>query len=348
MNLEGSLESFGLPDVLTLLASTKKTGALHLRRTGGTGLIRMREGAVSAASGRMSRRALASRLVASGLLSDDALESLVELLSNDPERGLIAVVLDAGMVGYNDLVRVASEAAVDAVGDLLSWPEGFFSFDPDEPDPEPLDLRLQVGDLVAEGARRQESLQRLGDRAPSDDAVVAVAFAPEGDLTVSSEEWRLLALVDGRRALHDVVALAGGVEHDVRTLIAELLGRGLLVSSSTAEEHLAPLLRRQGLLAALESDRAGIDLTAPELEASELEASELEASERDSDVRVPVAPPSVVPPVPISVATRTSGSLAMATQPALGSEMPNAEPVEEDAAVTKSLLLRLIAGVRGL
>jgi hypothetical protein len=38
----------------------------------------------------------------------------------------------------------------------------------------------------------------------------------------------------------------------------------------------------------------------------------------------------------------------MATQPALGSEMPNAEPVEEDAAVTKSLLLRLIAGVRGL
>ena len=33
MNLEGSLDAFGLPDVFALLAITGKTGGLHLRGT---------------------------------------------------------------------------------------------------------------------------------------------------------------------------------------------------------------------------------------------------------------------------------------------------------------------------
>jgi hypothetical protein len=371
MNLEGSLESFGLPDVLALLASTKKTGALHLSRTGGAaGLIRLREGAVSAASARHSRRALASRLVAAGLLSDDALATLVERLAASPDRGLVAVVLDDGMVSYNDLVTVASEAAVDAVGDLLSWPSGSFSFDPDEPDPEPLDLRLQVAELVAEGQRRQESLRRLGDRAPDDTSVLSMTFDPAGQTTVSDLEWRLLALVDGRRQLAEVVALAGGVEHEVRTLIADLLGRQLLVASTTAEEHLAPLLRRQRLLSAL--DDPAIDLTAaahqlPEVASppppppvAEPEPEPVSAPSlapppgpasgplsREPDLHVPVATPAPAPVTASLGRPTTSGSLAMAAEPALGGE-PAEDQVEEDAAVTKSLLLRLIAGVRGL
>ena len=82
MNLEGTLDAFGLPDVVALLAGTGKTGGLQLRHAQGPGLVHgvvwFREGRISGASSDRSRASLVRRVVGSGAVDDAALRHAVQ------------------------------------------------------------------------------------------------------------------------------------------------------------------------------------------------------------------------------------------------------------------------------
>src|SRR3954466_15245807 len=78
MRLEGTLDAFSLPDIFQLLSFTKKTGALHLRRTGLHGVVHFASGSVTGASSDEARRGLARRLAGAGAASDEALTAAVE------------------------------------------------------------------------------------------------------------------------------------------------------------------------------------------------------------------------------------------------------------------------------
>ena len=59
MNLKGSLDAFGLPDVFALLSTTGKTGGLLLRRStpaGLQGVVWFRDGRICGASGLLRTR----------------------------------------------------------------------------------------------------------------------------------------------------------------------------------------------------------------------------------------------------------------------------------------------------
>jgi hypothetical protein len=94
MRLEGTLDAFSLPDIFQLLSFTKKTGALHLRRTTGEGgrplhgVVHVRGGLVTGARGDASRQELGRRLVGTGLVDDEALAQAAEDLADDPAAGL--------------------------------------------------------------------------------------------------------------------------------------------------------------------------------------------------------------------------------------------------------------------
>ena len=73
MKLEGSLDAFGLGDVITLLATTGKSGALRLRRnefTGPAGVVWFRDGLIAGASPDSSRASLLRRIVGAGAVEE--------------------------------------------------------------------------------------------------------------------------------------------------------------------------------------------------------------------------------------------------------------------------------------
>jgi hypothetical protein len=82
------------------------------------------------------------------------------------------------------------------------------------------------------------------------------------DPHVTREEWSLLALVDGRRSVADLVDLTGSGQYAVVSTLAALVGRGLLEvrpapgsqADPDAEDHVAVVVRRQKLLAVLEGE----------------------------------------------------------------------------------------------
>lgn len=362
MRLEGTLDAFSLPDIFQLLSYTKKTGTLHLRRESQHGAVHLRDGAVIGGRGDVARQALGRRLVGAGLVDDTALADAAEKVLNDPALGLGKLLVDAGAVPADVATQVAVEQASDAVFELLRWPDGEFAFVMDEGDPDDVGAALAVEDVVAEGTRRMAAWSELADTVPSLDAVVAVLPSPDEDPVVSRDEWSLLALVNGARTVGDLVALAGTGEFVVVSALAGLADRGLVaVGGPPATED--PQAQRLQLLSALEGRPVALEV--PQARPAE-PPPQPPAQERRAVI--PERPEPFVPPrqpqhaEPVPAFSRyaaqpvassghaasapsapvTAGAHALATDPVASSY------IDRDPAVNKSLLLRLIAGVRGL
>ncbi len=378
MRLDGSLEDFGLPDVLQLLAQTQKTGALHLQATDSArrGLIRLGGGSVDGACSDLRRQALARRLVGAGIVSDDALTGAVD----DVRAGaasLVRALIERSGLAPDEVKPVAADHATDAVCELLRWTSGTFSFMVGEVDPDQLELALRAEELVAEGQRRMQVWPTLTSHIPSPDSVLRLAAAPSFDPSCTREEWALLALVDGSRSVSEIVALLGRSEFAVAGALAALVERGLLTVSADGS-GLADLQRRQAIVAALETDGGMVSPAPSSLQESPAAASastaaastappaaEVPQAREASSVAppdVPASAPAPTPdPAPATSRARifdqplTHGNTALDPAPHADPEAavaprtaPDTAARGIDSAVTKSLVLRLIAGVRGL
>jgi hypothetical protein len=364
MRLEGTLDAFSLPDIFQLLSYTKKTGTLHLRRDGHHGVVHLREGAVTGGRGDAGCQALGRRMVGSGLVSDKDLADAVELLLDSPGEGLGRTLLSQGSVPEDDAKRLAIEQAKDAVFELLRWEAGEFAFVMDEVDPDDVGAALEVEEIVTEGRRRLETWPALVQKVPSVDAPVSMAAAPDGDAALSKDEWTLLSLVDGRRTVRDLVTLSGNGEYVIVSALAALAERGLVHVVERAD-GLDPMLQRQQLLAALEGHEVPKAAPVEPRKSVIPERPEPFAPDRQPDYAEEPVPavtriasqPSVAAHVAASASAGSSAGSSVGAVEGAHALKPETAPapvpghsglIDRDPSVNKSLLLRLIAGVRGL
>jgi hypothetical protein len=265
VKLEGSLDAFSLPDIFQLLSFTKKSGGLHLRRATTRGSVYFRDGAVTGASSDDGRQALARRLVGSAGIGETELSAAVERAANEG-IGVSRALLDAGAVDPDFLRSLVAEQIVDAVFDLLRWSEGDFSFTVDEPGPDDVGISLGVEPVVNDARSRLESWDHACRVVPSPETVLALPVGVREDPVVTRGEWALLALVDGRRTVAGLVALAGRGDYAVVSQLAALIERGLLkVRTQDAGEGALALARRQDILGRLENEQvaAAVDDVEP-------------------------------------------------------------------------------------
>ena len=428
MKLEGSLDAFSLPDVFQLLSYTKKTGGLHLAHDGCDGVVYFASGEVTGASADGSRHPLARRLIGAGSVEDDALRAAVERVEAGEGLGVAKALLESGSVDAELLRRAAQEQSVDAVFDLLRWREGDFAFVLDEANPDDVGFAAPASNVLEEAEGRRGTWDTVSRVVPSPDAVLSMPVVLAEDPAINRDDWALLALVDGRRTVAQLVDLAGCGQYAVVSTLAALVERGLLAVSETAGDHASVVARRQALLAPLEqtfvpvsapvplaeavavapdvpaglepvADDAGEPASSPAPEPDAPVGHEQPPGGQDTPDTTPAdvaepdepavagavaslggahVPGDVVPPRPepflprrqadFDDEHRTADAVAMAptaqspvTIPAQvgssgGGEVvgatalaldPNA-PIERDPSVNRSLMLRLIAGVRGL
>ncbi len=258
MKLEGSLDAFSLPDIFQLLSFTKKTGGLHLAHDGADGVVFFAGGQVTGAAADSSRQPLARRLVGSGNVADEVLSAAVEAASTGDRLGVVRALLEKGAVDSELLRRAATDQSVDAVFDLLRWRNGDFAFVVDETNPDDVGVTLSVESVLADTEARRVTWETVSAVVPSPRAVLAMPVVLPAEPQVSREEWSLLALVDGRRSVTDLVDLTGSGQYAVVSTLAALVQRGLLEvrpaegEDGADEDHVAVVLRRQALLAPLE------------------------------------------------------------------------------------------------
>lgn len=406
MKLEGSLDAFSLPDVFQLLSLTKKSGGLHLTNGQVSGVVYFAGGAVTGASSDASRQALARRLVGLGAADDAALRRAVERAAADG-AGVTRALVEAGAVDPSVVQRLALQQVVDAVFDLLRWPNGDFSFAMDEENPDEVGLSVPADQIVSEAAARRESWESLSRLIPSPEVVLTMpVVVPEGT-TVAPDEWALLSLVDGVRPVGELVDVSGAGQFAVVSTLGALLQRGLLaIRDEESPDHIALVRRRQQLLAPLEGGPAAASPATPTPEpvpTVTVGAVGVAGMAAAGAVTAPAAPAAPTPEPLAPAATAEPGVLPGAHDPA-GVVPPRPEPflpkrevdhpepsrapsfaaptaggapvspplsapstgatgtvgtataaqpvaesaIERDPTVNRSLMLRLIAGVRGL
>src|SRR5438034_1214233 len=200
MAIEGPLRELGIHDVFQLLDLSRKTGMLRV-----TSQLRDDEGVVYFDAGRVVHASVRSK--------PSTLDASAEGLS---ER---------------DLERKIRQQIENTVFDLMSWREGFFSFEERAVADVPSRVRVATESLLMEGARRIDEWSRIADTVPNLAVIprlAAMSEDHEGKLDLLPHEWEVLTMIDGERDLREIAGALGRGEFEIAKVAYGLVTTGVI------------------------------------------------------------------------------------------------------------------------
>ena len=238
MAIEGPLRELGIHDVFQLLDLSRKTGVLRV-----TSELRDDEGMVYFDGGRVVRANIRSKtlptelaLVQAGKVAEAELEDARAKQRNGRAGAdVIDLLLEAGAISPRELERQLRLQIESVVFELMSWREGFFSFEERGAGEIPRDSRIKVSteSLLMEGARRIDEWSRIADKVPSLGVVPELAplanESGESQLDLLPHEWEMLTMIDGQRDLRAIAATLGRDEFEVAKVAYGLVSTGVIV-----------------------------------------------------------------------------------------------------------------------
>jgi len=268
MPLSGNLRQFALPDILRVIESGQRTGALVLSRGKLRAAIYFSAGQWLLAERIGSSLVLAQHLARVGLITPETFEAAIGIpfaeAGEVPDVQIVRTLIGAHLLNHDDLRTFAVDDAVNLLTIMLGWPDGDFFFEDGTPPPQGrLALPLPVGPLVAQALRYAKAggaaspVNGVGSvsgangmhgassanamppyQTPRPRAVVgldAVLDFAEIDadsgaaVQLTQDQWRFLTAVDGRLPLGAVIQRLQAPEHVILRLAAELLASRVLV-----------------------------------------------------------------------------------------------------------------------
>lgn len=264
MAIEGPLRELGIHDVFQLLDLSRKTGVLRV-----TSELRDDEGVVFFDSGRVVRASIRTQtvpaeiaLLQSGKITEDDLAAARAAKENGRaprDVDLLDLLLEGGAITARELERQLRLQIESVVFELMSWREGFFSFEERSPSEMPSDARMKVSteSLLMEGARRIDEWSRIADKVPSLGVVPTLAPVagqlPDGgsQLDLLPHEWEVLTMIDAQRDLRAIAAALGRSEFEVAKIAYGLVTTGVVelraparLTTSAPLDDCEPLLER--------------------------------------------------------------------------------------------------------
>jgi len=232
MAIEGSLADVGLADICQLLALGRKTGCLTLTDRSNFGYIYFDAGRVVYASVLNRPDRLGDILVKNGVIQPEEFTRAMDIQGKEGDRRLGEILVAMEALTEEDLQKWVSLQVEEAVYHLFSWDQGTFHFKPGElPDEgEVLLVSLSADSLLLEGARRVDEWSVIEKEIHSLEILFKVIRDPGGeeDVELTSNQKKLLPLLDGSRTVRDVVEESGLVEFEVGKAIYELVQAGFV------------------------------------------------------------------------------------------------------------------------
>ena len=124
-------------------------------------------------------------------------------------------------VYFNDIVRR-----------LFTWVEGFFRFENDVLAPDDrITVRLDLENLIIEGARQLREWEQLQDEIPSLDMALKFTERPGTNIqkmNLSVEEWRVVSFINPRNTIQQIGSAAKMSDIEIRRIVYGLLQAGLV------------------------------------------------------------------------------------------------------------------------
>ena len=237
MAIEGPLRELGLHDVFQLLDLSRKTGVMrvtsHLRNN--EGMVAFDGGAIVFAEIRSNPWRIGELLVRAGRITEADVERARAIQAKEKNaRRLGQVLVGMEVLSQRDLLKQVEFQVTEVVFELLSWQEGFFSFNEGPLSGVPADamVRIRTESVLMEGARRIDEWSRIESHVPH--LGVIPVLAPAGgdnmaQLDLLPDEWEVLAMIDGERDVRGIAQALSRSEFDIARTLFGLVSTGILV-----------------------------------------------------------------------------------------------------------------------
>lgn len=225
---KGNLKHKRFPEVLSQLYRWKATGALLLRRDRTKKIVYLKEGYPIFVKSNLLSECLGRVLVREKMISDEECEKSLKVMKDRPGRQQGTVLIELGSISPHNLVFGLQLQLEQKLFDIFSWPDGDYQFNAKIEIPaQTVHLDMSLATIVYEGVRRRFTEGQLDDLLePFLDAFIGPHPDPAHryqDLSLEADERRVLALVDGRRTMRDVIDKGGIARLHAKQLVYSLL-----------------------------------------------------------------------------------------------------------------------------
>ncbi|MBK9517593.1 MAG: DUF4388 domain-containing protein [Anaeromyxobacter sp.] len=277
MALKGTLEDFGIAEILQLIGQQAKSGVLHLESRDDVIHISMADGNVVRAesAGRKAREKLGTLLVRADLITEQELAEGLDIQKRTLRR-LGDILVEQGAVSVADLREMTALQTTETVYKLFHWKSGTYAFEPGdvEWDPETVSP-LRAESVLMEGFRQVDewplvrkritslamTFQRLRPLGPErrgrkegevtneiEGAFAALEAGQQGgggegegggkaDAAVGRAERRAYELAEPGRPVADIVDLSRLGEFETSKALLTLVNQGYLAPAAPARDR---------------------------------------------------------------------------------------------------------------
>ncbi|GAB4478670.1 MAG: DUF4388 domain-containing protein [Anaerolineales bacterium] len=232
MALRGNLRDFSLTQLLNLIHLAKKSGTLFLEDTRVKAWLSFREGKLAYGKYGEEDNSLAAILYNARKLNAQQFRAIKERgdTMNDKELGLLLV--NAGYLTQQDVLSCLQKYLTELVQRLYAWTEGVFYFDSEAlPPTDRINLRLNLENLIIEGARKLKEVEQLKDEIPSLDVALKFRDRPDANvrnLRLSKEEWRVVSFINPKNSLKQIAQALKMNEIEIRRVAYGLVQAGVV------------------------------------------------------------------------------------------------------------------------
>lgn len=231
--MNGQLSEQPLAELIREISAKSLGGRLRLEHDRVHVVVYFENGNVDYAASNLRTLRLREYLRKSELVSEDKLDERV------PDLELLKQLCARNLVSAAAAEQVQTKQAADVLRLALLWTDGAWEFESRSRLEEPLNLKLDVGSLLLEAARRLPAefvASRFSDRAE----VIRPVTNPLVNNNLLPAEVFLLSRLDQPMSLRELVAISGIGEQETLQLVYSLALTGII-----QREHWKIVLRDQ-------------------------------------------------------------------------------------------------------
>ncbi|TLN27268.1 DUF4388 domain-containing protein [bacterium] len=232
MALRGNLRDFTITQLLNLINLAKKTGTLVIEGPGEVAWVAFREGKLAYAQIGQEDNSLAAILQRGSKISAAQYRMIKERATRMTDKELGLLLINAGYLSQADILDSLQQYFIGVVRRLFTWVEGYFRFEADQlPPADRIPLRVDLENLIIEGARQLREWEQLQDEIPSLDMALKFMDRPGTNLrniNLSVEEWRVVSYVNPKNTMRQIAHATKMNDLEIRRVVYGLLQAGLV------------------------------------------------------------------------------------------------------------------------
>ncbi|HYA31715.1 MAG TPA: DUF4388 domain-containing protein [Thermodesulfovibrionales bacterium] len=229
--LRGNLKQCSLTRILIDLNRSRATGTLSITTPLFTKKIYIREGNVIFASSTFEDDRLGEMLVKAGKISMEQYDRSVELLKTTGKRQG-AILVDLGYITPKDLFWGVKYQVKEIIYSAFRLEDGTYEFQSAIPPEEVITLKIGINNLIYEGISRIDNWTRIRQEMPGMSTVFSLNEDPTGifkDIGLITQDRTILALVDGKRSMSQLIEESRMNSFDVMKTLYVLWSTGFII-----------------------------------------------------------------------------------------------------------------------